>query len=364
MKNVAIKVFAAFCALGLAGCASDDEGMFPSLLGSDSQENIYAGSSNVVNGSYTGTFVGQRVSAFRQELSQIKQAQKSGERQLEKINANISNNASLYQKTISAVETKLQAGTTPGNPNMYAMLQQAQGNVQTMFANANALENLSNKTANILTSVNYLENSIAAAFSISGAVDEDHKQLRELQNDAMTTAQKAAALNENVAAAANFQQQSAIQASQEINALHESVKNGSNTFTAARRPIVTQRTSAYAPVVPVARSAKPLAPAKRAAASAVAANGTLPLFSVRFADNNVDYKDGLNSAVKSALNRKPNASFEVVAVSNSGSQNNAQQHASRIFEEIVKFGANANNVSLNARISEKAPVAEVQVFVK
>lgn len=364
MKNVAIKVFAAFCALGLAGCASDDEGMFPSLLGSDSQENIYAGSSNVVNGSYTGTFVGQRVSAFRQELSQIKQAQKSGERQLEKINANISNNASLYQKTVSAVETKLQAGTTPGNPNMYAMLQQAQGNVQTMFANANALENLSNKTANILTSVNYLENSIAAAFSISGAVDEDHKQLRELQNDAMTTAQKAAALNESVAAAANFQQQSAIQASQEINALHESVKNGSNTFTAARRPIVMQRTSAYAPVVPVARSAKSLAPAKRAAAPAVAANGTLPLFSVRFAGNNVDYKDGLNSAVKSALSRKPNASFEVVAVSNTNNQNSAKQHASRIFEEIVKFGANADNVSLNARISEQASVAEVQVFVK
>lgn len=364
MKNVAIKVFAAFCVFGLAGCASDDEGMFPSLLGSDSQENIYAGSSNVVNGSYTGTFVGQRVSAFRQELSQIKQAQKSGERQLEKINANISNNASLYQKTISAVETKLQAGTTPGNPNMYAMLQQAQGNVQTMFANANALENLSNKTADILTSVNYLENSIAAAFSISGAVDEDHKQLRELQNDAMTTAQKAAALNESVSAAANFQQQSAIQASQEVNALHESVKNGSNTFNAVRRPVIAPRTSAYAPVVPVARSTKPLAPAKRTGSPANAANEALPLFSVRFADNNVDYKDGLNSAVKSALSRKPNASFEVVAVSNSGSRDNAQQHASRIFEEIIKFGANANNVSLNARISEKASVAEVQVFVK
>lgn len=362
MKNVAIKVFAAFCALGLAGCASDDEGMFPSLLGSDSQENIYANSSNVVNGSYTGTFVGQRVSAFRQELSQIKQAQKSGERELEKINANISNNASLYQKTISTVETKLQSGTTPGNPNMYAMLQQAQGNVQTMFANANALENLSTKTANILTSVNYLENSIAAAFSISGAVDEDHKQLRELQNEAMTTAQKAAALNENVTSAANFQQQSAIQASQEVNALHDSVKTGSNTFTAVQRPAM--RTTAYAPVVPVARSAKPMAPAKKAASPALAANGNLPLFSVRFADSNVDYKDGLNSAVKSALSRKPNASFEVVAVSNSNNQNNAQQHASRIFEEVVKFGANANNVSLNARISEKASVAEVQVFVK
>lgn len=359
MKNVTIKVFSAVCALGLAGCASDDSGFFPSLLGSDSQESIYANSSNVVNGSYTGTFVGQRVAAFRQELSQIKQAQKSGEKELEKINSNISNNSALYQKTISAVESKLQAGTTPGNPNMYAMLQQAQGNVQSMFANANALENLSTKTANILTSVNYLENSIAAAFNISGAVDEDHKQLRELQNETMTVAQKAAALNESVSNAANFQQQSAIQASQEINSLHDSVRNGNyNNTSVVSRSLPRQRSGFVAPIVP-ARTNKPtVAPHNN-----VVATG-LPLFSVRFANKDVNYKEGLNTAVKSALNRKSNASFDVVAVSNNANQKAAQEHAARIFNEIVSFGANASNVSLNARVSEKTPNAEVLVFVK
>ena len=361
MKNVAMKVFAAFCALGLTGCASDDAGMFPSLLGSDAQENIYADKSNVVNGSYTGTFVGQRVAAFRQELSQIKQAEKSSEKMLEKINANISNNASLYQKTISTVENKLQAGTTPGNPNMYAMLQQAQDNVQNMFTNANALDNLSTKTATILTSINYLENSIAAAFNISGAVDEDHKQLRELQNEAMTVAQKAAALNETVSNAASFQQQTAIQSSQEINALHESVKNGTNTFKVIQRPVM-QRSTGYAPIVPVTRSAKPFKTVSKKA-SAPIANG-LPLFSVRFNDSNVNYKEGLNTAIKSALNRKPNATFDIVAISDSNGQNKAQQYASNIFNEVVKLGANAGNISLNARISEKTPVAEVQIFVK
>ena len=357
MKNIALNTLAAICALGLSGCTSDGNS-FPSLLGSDAQEGIYAKSSNVVNGSYTGTFVGQRVTAFRQELNLISQAQKSNERELEKINTNISNNANLYQKTVSNVETKLQAGTTPGNPNMYAMLQQAQGNVQTMFANANALENLSAKTSDTLTSVTYLENAISAAFSISGAVDEDHKQLRELQNEAMTIAQKAAALNENVSGAANFQQQSAIQASQEIDGLRESVKSGSNTGAVVSRPVIMHRTTKPVVSSQVKRISRPLTFNKQVSV------GNLPLFSVRFADKNVDYKEGLSTAIKSALNRKPNTVFEIVAVSNSKTKAEAQEHAARIFNEFVSMGANAASINLNAKLNEKSTVSEVQIFVK
>ena len=352
MKSIAIKVLTTVCALAVTGCSSDSA-YFPSLTGTDAQEGIYANNSNVVNGSYTGTFVGQRVAAFRQELNQIKQAQKSNEREFEKINSAVSANSSLYQKTISAVEAKLQAGTTPGNPNLYATLQQAQGNVQTMFANVSALENLSTKTANTLTSINYLENSISAAFNISGAVDEDHKQLRDLQNQAITVAQQASALNENVTKAANFQQQTAVQASQEINNLHNSVKNGNNT-TVSSRPILHS-------ALPMA---KPMAREMSHPNYVNASANRIPLFSVRFNNPNVDYHDGLNTAVKSALNRKANATFEVVAISNTANQNQAQKHASTIMNEIVALGANSGNVNLNAQISEKSSTSEVRVFVK
>ena len=99
MKNIALNTLAAICVLGLSGCASDGNS-FPSLLGSNSQEGIYAKSSNVVNGSYTGTFVGQRVTAFRQELNLISQAQKSNERELEKLQAGIKKyiNDNLYDE--------------------------------------------------------------------------------------------------------------------------------------------------------------------------------------------------------------------------------------------------------------------------
>ncbi len=353
MRNIVIKAFATICAFGLSACASDNQG-YPALLGTDSQENIYANSSNVVNGSYTGTFVGQRVAAFRQELKQLSQAQKSNQKELDKISSNISHNANLYQKTISSVQNKLQAGTTPGNPNMYAMLQQAQGNVQNMFANANALENLSTKTAATLTSINYLENSISAAFGISGAVDEDHKQLRELQSETMALAQKASALNENVSSAANFQQQNAVQSSQEINALHDSVKTGGNSASVSRP--ISRRNIKSKPFVANGGFAPRATPAMRATG--------MPLFSVRFNNPNIDYKEGLQSAVSAALSRKPNAIFAVVAVSSSANQDRAQSYASKIMSEVVTLGANANNVNLNARVSDKTPFSEVLLFVR
>ena len=354
MKNVIIKAFATICALGLSACASDNQG-YPALLGTDSQENIYANSSNVVNGSYTGTFVGQRVATFRQELKQLNQAQRSNQKELDKISSNISKNARLYQKTISSVQNKLQAGTTPGNPNMYAMLQQAQGNVQNMFANANALENLSTKTATTLTSVNYLENSISAAFDISGAVDEDHKQLRELQSEVMALAQKASSLNENVSSAANFQQQNAVQSSQEINALHDSVRTGGNSVSFSRS--TPRRNMKFnKPFAANAGFSPRPAPAMRTSG--------MPLFSVRFNDNNVEYRDGLRSAVASALNRKSNAVFDIVATSTEVDQNRAQNYATKIMNEVVSLGVNPSNVNLNARISENNRVPEVLLFVR
>lgn len=354
MKNVIIKAFATVCAFGLSACASDNQG-YPALLGTDSQENIYTNSSNVVNGSYTGTFVGQRVAAFRQELKQLNQAQKSNQKELDKISSNISKNANLYQKTISSVQNKLQAGTTPGNPNMYAMLQQAQGNVQNMFANANALENLSTKTATTLTSVNYLENSISAAFGISGAVDEDHKQLRELQSEAMALAQKATTLNENVSSAANFQQQNAVQSSQEINALHDSVKTGGNSVSfsrpAPRRDMKFNKPFAANPGF----TPRP--------APAMHTNG-MPLMSIRFNYSDINYQEGLKTAVRSALQRKHNAVFDIVGVSNNADASSAKNHALRVMNEVISFGASDNNVNLSSRTNESASVPEVLLFVR
>ena len=57
-----------------------------------------------------------------------------------------------------------------------------------MNVNSNALQQLSARVTSDASVVNNLLDSIRATFSISGAVDEDHRQLRILQNETNQTA--------------------------------------------------------------------------------------------------------------------------------------------------------------------------------
>ena len=166
MKNTVLKLLVASTVVLTSACAGPD-GWFPSLLGSDSQEDtrtngnivVRSGSYEDARGANTGTFVGQKIIAFRQELEQIKVSHQINREELNRIQKNIAANSTQYNKTVGSIETKLQIGTTPGNPNLYNMLQQAQNNVQTMSLNANALDNLSVKVSNDATSTVYLIDS-------------------------------------------------------------------------------------------------------------------------------------------------------------------------------------------------------------
>ena len=70
---------------------------FPSLLGSDSAGNgnivVRSGSYEDAKGANTGTFVGQKIIAFRQELEQIKVSHQSNREELTRIQKNITVNS-------------------------------------------------------------------------------------------------------------------------------------------------------------------------------------------------------------------------------------------------------------------------------
>lgn len=233
------------------------------------------------------------------------------------------------------------------------MLQQAQNNVQTMSMNANALNNLSVKVANDATSTVYLIDSIRAAFSISGAVDEDHRQLHNLQNEAEQLLVSINSINSEVNDDSARQQQYLVSAQNQIGNLNTAIRVGSFRNAApapAPRPVLFGSKAA-------SRNTQ------TAAAPAAAVRSGKPLFVAKFKNDNVSYKEGLSTAVKAAVNRKSNTVFEVVAVSNGSAAGKAQEHANKIFEEIAAMGVNPGNINLSAKTSAQADGAEVWIFV-
>lgn len=350
----------------LGGCTYSSDAIFPSLFGSDVQEEslehqnaaeagIVLGTTdfkpvNVSEVSNTGTFVGQKVITFRNELSQLQESIKTNNAKLQEIRSSVVNNALQYHKTVGTIEAKLQVGTTPGNPRMFEMLAQSQNNIQTMATNSAALNQLSAKVAADTANTDYLVESIRSAYSISGAVDEDHRQLHVLENEAGQTSILMHSLLGEVSGDISRQQQYIDTANNNIARLSDAIRVGSygvNNAPMMRSPVLA----------PMGGQ-----PAGRQPAVAAAISGK-PLFAVKFASKDVNYKEGLKQAVGNAVAKKQNVIFDVVAV-NPVQGASAQKYASKIFQEIIDMGVSADRVNISAKTDAKASAPAVMIFVR
>ena len=368
MKKIA-KLSSLMMAVALGGCTYSQDSIFPSLFGSDIQEQaaendaskaadagIVLGTTNfepvnISEVSNTGTFVGQKVMTFRGELSQLQNSIRTNNAELQKIRNLIINNALEYHKTIAEIETKLQVGTTPGNPRMFEKLAKAENNIQVMNTNAAALNQLSGKISADTANTDYLVEAIRSAYSISGAVDEDHQQLRVLENEAGQTSILMHSLLNEINSDINRQQQYVKTASSNISSLSSAVRVGS--FGVNNVPVST----------PLLLSNNYMKSTQKDVELPTAYTSSKPLFIARFSNKDVAYKEGLKKAVANAVAKKKNVMFDVVAV-NPLQKDSANDYASKIFQEIIAFGVTADRVNISSKIDAEADYPSVMIFVK
>ena len=97
-----------------------------------------------------------------------------------------------------------------------------------------------------------------------------------------------------------------------------------------------------------------------------------PLVVIRFDRPNVSYENALYTAVKGALDRRPNAAFEVVAVSSSGgtagtsaiSETSSRRNADAVMRSLTQMGLTADRVRMSTATSPSAGNGEVDVYVR
>ena len=70
----------------------------------------------ITSGQETGTFVGQKVKMLRDELKRMQSEITRHNGSLQKMRAQTKSNAELYHNSIGSINSRLQVGTTPGNP--------------------------------------------------------------------------------------------------------------------------------------------------------------------------------------------------------------------------------------------------------
>jgi hypothetical protein len=97
-----------------------------------------------------------------------------------------------------------------------------------------------------------------------------------------------------------------------------------------------------------------------------------PLVVVRFDRPNVDYQQILYAALNQALQNRPSASFQVVAVAptrgNAASvqmaQSTARRHAEAVMRSMTDMGVPATRVGVASTTDPSATVSEVRVFIR
>src|SRR5262249_21977896 len=108
----------------LGGCSFTNDALLPSLgVGGTSNEAPAAKpapgttqTADLAPGSATGTFVGQKVVELRAELGRLQTAIGVEQESLQTVQSAATQNAQTYHATVADISTKLQVGTTPGNP--------------------------------------------------------------------------------------------------------------------------------------------------------------------------------------------------------------------------------------------------------
>ncbi len=354
-------------AAALSGCTHSNDAGFQSLFGRNSREVAIserdAAAAGIVLGatdfkpveissvSNTGTFVGQKVITFRNELRQLQKSIKKNNDQLQKLRKSVVSNALQYHRTVGIMEAKLQVGTTPGNPRMLEFLNSAQNNIQTMTSNLSSLNQISASVSADVANTDYLSEAIQSAYSISGAIDEDHAHLRTLENEANQTSVLMHSLESEISGDIARQQQYIDTANDNLANLNEAIKIGS---FGVNNPVMYQRASTNS--IKRVNLAKPVS-------QTVRITDGRPLLSVNFANRNIDYKAGLRQAVDNAVAKKSNAVFDVVAVNPIKGQS-AQSYASSVFQDIIAMGVSADRVNISSRTDANASDPAVLVFVR
>ena len=357
----------------LSGCTSDSP--FKSLFGKEATTNYSKndlptlGSTNfepveISKVGNTGTLVGQKVIAFRNELTELQESIKQNNNELQNVRSSVINNAIDYHNTTAAMEAKLQVGTTPGNPIMYQMLQKTQNNVVIMDENANTLNKIYNQAVSDMSVVNNLQDSIRATYGVSGAIDEDHTQLRTLESECNQTNLIINRLLSEVESDYGRQVEYTNTARRYLVSLDKAIKVGS--YGVNNTPLPPLQNRGFIPSnLP---QTHPIHRAGRKPQSIENGVKGKPLFIAKFNNRNVNYKDSLQRTIKAAQSKNGGFHYEVVAVTpinaSSTTSELAQKQAIAIFEDITNAGVSPDKIDILSKTSEQATGAEVQIFVK
>ncbi len=309
----------------------------------------------------TGTFVGANVAQHAGELESLKSGIDLANARFQQLRGVTEQNAQRYYAIVAAISARLQIGTTPSNPVLVSQWNTAQSELDRILTDIAALNTLANDIAGQSAMSAYLLNSIRAAYALSGAVEEDHRQLARVEDEVNRSIVLIDRLLGEMTDTISRQTVYVNNERRHLTTLSLAVKNG-EMFG----PPLANRAFTAAVVAP-GYSSQSLAAAGRTGIT-----GRQPLLVIRFDRPDVPYQQALYTALSQALERLPATTFDVVAVApNRGTpaevslnSNKSKRNAERVFRSLTEMGLPGDRITLSTATSTAAQTNEVHVYVR
>lgn len=307
----------------------------------------------IAPGPDTGTVPGRTIAGLRANLQDVASRLAGAAQQLGNLRRSNAQQLTTYYQAQAQVSARLQIGTTRANPDLVAQWNAAQAALDQLTANINAMNTLATQINGEVTRTRGYLSQIRATLDAPGAVDEDHRQLAVLEDEA----NQAIVVQDRLVrdTTADLRRQTAALGSErgKLAQLANAIKAGDLYGSGS-----TGSAAAATAALPVASPGPGV--------------GGAPIVTIRFARANTNYQKTLYDALSQALQTQPSASFNVVGVSPTrGSasavqlaQNDARRRAQDVMHTMTEMGVPATRLALSSATDPAARSSEVRVFIR
>ena len=335
----------------------------------------------------TTTVVGRKVDDLRKELFSLQGSVADQSEKLAAMELSGQNEAAEYYASIATISTQLQSGTTPGNPRLINKLNIARDNLEDLSGNIAKLNDLAVNISGSASMASYLLESARATYGLSGAIEEDHVRLAQLEDAVNNTVVVIERLLNNVndditrtTAYLATERDNLRTLSLAINTGDMFGKSLSNRPFSGAGPanFTPVAASSYGGAMPQPSAGMdsgmmmPTPTSFPAPAQSGVPESPRPLVKIRFDRPDVAYEQPVYMAVNEALNRYPNAHFELVAVHPSKGNaaevaiesTKARRNAERVLRSLTEMGLDMDRIDLSYMPSDEATTNEVHLYIR
>ena len=302
------------------------------------------------------TLITRKIGEMRTDLTQLREAISIAKDQLETVRFSAEVQSADYYAVVAAIQSRLQAGSTPGNPRLVNSWNIAQDRLDRLAEDVDALGKLAQRVSAQADMSEFLLEAARATFGLSGALEQDHASLEILEDDVTNTVVVINRLLNEITDDINRRTAYLASERKNLQTLASGITNGELFGRSLTNQYYRRVTD----------------PLSGAGVDRLRSEGKRPLAVIRFNQQNVDYQQPVYSALNDAIRINPDAQFEVIAVApDEGTSaelalatTQAKQKAEDVVRTLSNMGLPNGKMLVSASRSTEADSTEIHIYVR